>query len=278
MTSQKSGCAPVSMASTPSGTPRWNASSPTPRSPDAGSSTTSARRLPSSPSGSDRPRRQQRLTKRVHNDIRRRDAGLAADPRSPQFPRGRRARARRGTAGSRTACGCCAVRSTASNHHGWNPRESCRRPMTVWSSLAERSPAVRAVIASIEQGFQGGGTGEVSGAKISQALRLAADASRAGTPTAAILLFETGGVRLQEANLGPERRRRNLFGGIGSAAAGTGDRRGRGRSRVVRRHEHRRRAVHPADRHPAGQDRAERPRRHRTRGGHRRVRRLPIAR
>jgi malonate decarboxylase beta subunit len=59
-----------------------------------------------------------------------------------------------------------------------------------------------AVIASIEQGFQGGGTGEVAGAKISQALRLAADASRAGTATAAVLLFETGGVRLQEANLG----------------------------------------------------------------------------
>jgi malonate decarboxylase beta subunit len=59
-----------------------------------------------------------------------------------------------------------------------------------------------AVIASIEQRFQGGGTGEVSGAKISQALRLAADDSRAGTPTAAVLLFETGGVRLQEANLG----------------------------------------------------------------------------
>jgi malonate decarboxylase beta subunit len=59
-----------------------------------------------------------------------------------------------------------------------------------------------AVIASIEQGFQGGGTGEVSGAKISQALRLAADDSRAGRPTAAVVLFETGGVRLQEANLG----------------------------------------------------------------------------
>lgn len=59
-----------------------------------------------------------------------------------------------------------------------------------------------AVIASIEQGFQGGGIGEVSGAKISQALLLAADACRAGTPTAAVLLLETGGVRLQEANLG----------------------------------------------------------------------------
>jgi malonate decarboxylase beta subunit len=58
------------------------------------------------------------------------------------------------------------------------------------------------VIGSIEQGFQGGGTGEVSGAKISQALLLAAADSRAGTPTAAVLLFETGGVRLQEANLG----------------------------------------------------------------------------
>jgi biotin-independent malonate decarboxylase beta subunit/biotin-independent malonate decarboxylase gamma subunit len=58
------------------------------------------------------------------------------------------------------------------------------------------------VIASVEQGFQGGGTGEVSGAKISQALRLAAADCRAGKPTAALLLLETGGVRLQEANLG----------------------------------------------------------------------------
>ncbi|MDT7796000.1 MAG: malonate decarboxylase beta subunit, partial [Mycobacterium sp.] len=58
------------------------------------------------------------------------------------------------------------------------------------------------VIAAIEQGFQGGGTGEVSGAKISQALLLAAADSRAGAPTAAVILFETGGVRLQEANLG----------------------------------------------------------------------------
>jgi biotin-independent malonate decarboxylase beta subunit/biotin-independent malonate decarboxylase gamma subunit len=58
------------------------------------------------------------------------------------------------------------------------------------------------VIAAIEQGFQGGGTGEVSGAKISQALLLAAADSRAGTPTPAVILFETGGVRLQEANLG----------------------------------------------------------------------------
>ena len=58
------------------------------------------------------------------------------------------------------------------------------------------------VIASIEQKFQGGGIGEVSGAKITQALRLAAAGSRHGTPIPAVLLLETGGVRLQEANLG----------------------------------------------------------------------------
>ena len=58
------------------------------------------------------------------------------------------------------------------------------------------------VVVAIEQGFQGGGTGEVSGAKTSQALALAAAASRAGRLTAAVILFETGGVRLQEANLG----------------------------------------------------------------------------
>ncbi|MET0702369.1 MAG: biotin-independent malonate decarboxylase subunit beta [Mycobacterium sp.] len=67
------------------------------------------------------------------------------------------------------------------------------------SGTVDGSPVV---IAAIEQGFQGGGTGEVSGAKISQALLRAAADSRAGTPTAAVILFETGGVRLQEANLG----------------------------------------------------------------------------
>ncbi|GAA1639076.1 hypothetical protein GCM10009733_040330 [Nonomuraea maheshkhaliensis] len=60
----------------------------------------------------------------------------------------------------------------------------------------------RAVVIGIEQAFQGGGIGEVSGAKIAAALSLAARDSRAGTPTVAVLLLETGGVRLQEANLG----------------------------------------------------------------------------
>lgn len=58
------------------------------------------------------------------------------------------------------------------------------------------------VIIAIEQAFQGGGIGEVSGAKIAAALSLAARDSRNGQPTAAVLLLETGGVRLQEANLG----------------------------------------------------------------------------
>lgn len=58
------------------------------------------------------------------------------------------------------------------------------------------------VVISIEGGFQGGSLGEVGGAKIAGALELAAKDNRNGIPTAAILLLETGGVRLQEANLG----------------------------------------------------------------------------
>lgn len=58
------------------------------------------------------------------------------------------------------------------------------------------------VVISIEGLFQGGSLGEVGGAKIAGALELAAEDNRQGIPTAAILLLETGGVRLQEANLG----------------------------------------------------------------------------
>lgn len=58
------------------------------------------------------------------------------------------------------------------------------------------------VIAAIEGAFQGGSMGEVGGAKMAGALELAAEDNRCGIPTAAILLLETGGVRLQEANLG----------------------------------------------------------------------------
>lgn len=59
-----------------------------------------------------------------------------------------------------------------------------------------------AVVLAIEGAFQGGSLGEVGGAKIAGALELAAEDNRRGTPTRAAILFETGGVRLQEANLG----------------------------------------------------------------------------
>jgi malonate decarboxylase beta subunit len=59
-----------------------------------------------------------------------------------------------------------------------------------------------AVIAAIESAFQGGSMGEVSGAKIAGALELALIDHENGAPIRPVILFETGGVRLQEANLG----------------------------------------------------------------------------
>jgi malonate decarboxylase beta subunit len=58
------------------------------------------------------------------------------------------------------------------------------------------------VVIALEGGFQAGSMGEVSGAKMTAALDLAARDSQNGKKTAAVLLLETGGVRLQEANLG----------------------------------------------------------------------------
>jgi malonate decarboxylase beta subunit len=60
------------------------------------------------------------------------------------------------------------------------------------------------VILAIEGQFQGGGIGEVSGAKIAAALDLALEDAKRGQPIQVVLLLETGGVRLQEANLGLE--------------------------------------------------------------------------
>lgn len=59
-----------------------------------------------------------------------------------------------------------------------------------------------AVVAAIESAFQGGSMGEVSGAKIAGALECALRDNENGIRTRAVLLLETGGVRLQEANLG----------------------------------------------------------------------------
>ena len=58
------------------------------------------------------------------------------------------------------------------------------------------------VVVALEGAFQGGSLGEVSGAKMTAALDLACLDAEKGQPTAAVLLLETGGVRLQEANLG----------------------------------------------------------------------------
>ena len=58
------------------------------------------------------------------------------------------------------------------------------------------------VVIAIEGAFQGGSMGEVSGAKMAAALELAAEDCRARTQVQVVLCLETGGVRLQEANLG----------------------------------------------------------------------------
>jgi malonate decarboxylase beta subunit len=59
-----------------------------------------------------------------------------------------------------------------------------------------------AVIMAIEGAFQGGSMGEVSASKIAGALALARRDCGGGRPIMPVLLLETGGVRLQEANLG----------------------------------------------------------------------------
>jgi malonate decarboxylase beta subunit len=59
-----------------------------------------------------------------------------------------------------------------------------------------------ALIMAIEGAFQGGGMGEVSATKIAAALGLARRDCENGKPILPMLLLETGGVRLQEANLG----------------------------------------------------------------------------
>lgn len=61
---------------------------------------------------------------------------------------------------------------------------------------------VSAVVVALDGAFQGGGIGEVSGAKLAASLEQAVNDNRSGVPTRAVVLLETGGIRLQEANLG----------------------------------------------------------------------------
>jgi malonate decarboxylase beta subunit len=58
------------------------------------------------------------------------------------------------------------------------------------------------VVIALEGAFQGGSLGEVSGGKMAAALNLASADNVKGISTSAVILLETGGVRLQEANLG----------------------------------------------------------------------------
>jgi malonate decarboxylase beta subunit len=59
-----------------------------------------------------------------------------------------------------------------------------------------------AVVIAIEGNFQGGSIGEVSGAKIAGALELALEDNRKGIKIRPVIIFDTGGIRLQEANYG----------------------------------------------------------------------------
>jgi malonate decarboxylase beta subunit len=59
-----------------------------------------------------------------------------------------------------------------------------------------------AVVAAIEGAYLGGSMGEVSGSKIAGALERALEDCERGHPVVPVLILETGGVRLQEANLG----------------------------------------------------------------------------
>jgi malonate decarboxylase beta subunit len=59
-----------------------------------------------------------------------------------------------------------------------------------------------AVVLAVEGLFQGGAIGEVSGAKIAGALELALRDAERDRLVRPVLLLETGGIRLQEANLG----------------------------------------------------------------------------
>jgi len=59
-----------------------------------------------------------------------------------------------------------------------------------------------ALVISIEGGFQGGSIGEVNGAKIAGVLELSLRGARSGTLVIPVIVFDSAGIRLQEANLG----------------------------------------------------------------------------
>ena len=60
----------------------------------------------------------------------------------------------------------------------------------------------RGCVVATDGRFLGGSIGEIGGAKIAGALELARRDAQRGTPTRTVLALDTGGIRLQEANLG----------------------------------------------------------------------------
>jgi malonate decarboxylase beta subunit len=60
----------------------------------------------------------------------------------------------------------------------------------------------RACVVATDGRFLGGSIGEIGGAKIAGALELTRRDAERGTPTRIVLALDTGGIRLQEANLG----------------------------------------------------------------------------
>ena len=120
-------------------------------------------------------------------------------------------------------------------------------------------------VAAQEGRFMGGAFGEVHGAKLVGLLRAARDATQArGGPRAVLLLLDTGGVRLQEANAG-ELAISEIIRAIVEAAQRRHPGRGSDRrpGRLLRRRRHHHRLLQPYRRFRARTDKRQRP------GGHR---------
>ena len=109
------------------------------------------------------------------------------------------------------------------------------------------------VILAIEGKFQGGSAGEVSGAKMTATLDLAHEDAKRGRPVQVVLLLETGGVRLQEANLGFGSHCRNQLVTCRPTATCSGHRRHCGNGRLLRRNVHHRLALQLSDNDPRGE-------------------------
>jgi len=84
-----------------------------------------------------------------------------------------------------------------------DPFERLKSPwLPLQGVVAQADDGVVIARGTIEGAYQGGSIGEVSGSKIAGALELALRDAERGRQVRPVLVLETGGVRLQEANLG----------------------------------------------------------------------------